>query len=354
MIQDDNYDKEIFEDGNLYSPSYVDDEETHGNRILNAISLFIMAVLMIYILNPLFSSDKNDYKKISKKEHSFQISPEEFDQILEYIKTETVQPSITLVPDLNSDPTLTDSKIGGIPYWNPKMKYPVDENNEKMKLLCQLNFSDSNINNTILPSKGILQFFISATDECYGVNWEDNYDQTNWRIIYHNTFDKNIKYDDIKDIIFVPDEDGFYPVEIPCKIDLVESESYIQISNYNFESVLNDAIKKVTGKNFDVNSYDFFNYYYDENNTYYDLFISALYDGECHLLGYPDFTQFDIREDLSLKELEDFNILLLQLNSACWDDIICWGDYGIANFFINSEALKNNDFSKVYYNWDCY
>ncbi|MFR6587725.1 MAG: DUF1963 domain-containing protein [Ruminococcus sp.] len=33
---------------------------------------------------------------------------------------------------------------------------------------------------------------------------------------------------------------------------------------------------------------------------------------------------------------------------------IMWGDSGICNFFIHSEALRNCDFSEVLYNWDCY
>ena len=32
---------------------------------------------------------------------------------------------------------------------------------------------------------------------------------------------------------------------------------------------------------------------------------------------------------------------------------IMWGDVGVANFFIRPEDLKNKDFSKVLYNWDC-
>lgn len=35
------------------------------------------------------------------------------------------------------------------------------------------------------------------------------------------------------------------------------------------------------------------------------------------------------------------------------EDYVLWGDCGVANFFINSEALKKKDFSKVMYNWDC-
>lgn len=43
-------------------------------------------------------------------------------------------------------------------------------------------------------------------------------------------------------------------------------------------------------------------------------------------------------------------ILLFQLDTV--EDIM-WGDSGVANFFISRDALKNKDFSKVYYNWDC-
>jgi uncharacterized protein YwqG len=30
-----------------------------------------------------------------------------------------------------------------------------------------------------------------------------------------------------------------------------------------------------------------------------------------------------------------------------------WGDMGVANFFINSEKLKQKDFSDILYTWDC-
>jgi uncharacterized protein YwqG len=33
---------------------------------------------------------------------------------------------------------------------------------------------------------------------------------------------------------------------------------------------------------------------------------------------------------------------------------ILWGDTGVGNFFIDESALRQLDFSKVLYNWDCY
>lgn len=45
-----------------------------------------------------------------------------------------------------------------------------------------------------------------------------------------------------------------------------------------------------------------------------------------------------------------YDTLLLQMDS---DEFVEWGDAGVANFFINSEALRNCDFSRVWYYWDC-
>ena len=66
------------------------------------------------------------------------------------------------------------------------------------------------------------------------------------------------------------------------------------------------------------------------------------------LLGYPCFTQYDPRE--YEEEKRKYDRLLLQLDS---DEHICWGDIGIANFFINEQKLAEGDFSDVFYNWDC-
>ncbi|SUC47704.1 Domain of uncharacterised function (DUF1963) [Providencia stuartii] len=65
--------------------------------------------------------------------------------------------------------------------------------------------------------------------------------------------------------------------------------------------------------------------------------------------GYPFFTQTDPRE--YRKEIQDY-VLLLQIDSD-YETGILWGDIGVGNFFIHPEDLKNKDFSKVVYNWDC-
>ena len=40
-------------------------------------------------------------------------------------------------------------------------------------------------------------------------------------------------------------------------------------------------------------------------------------------------------------------------NANAVKELVLWGDCCVANFFINREALKKRDFSRVCYNWDC-
>lgn len=73
-----------------------------------------------------------------------------------------------------------------------------------------------------------------------------------------------------------------------------------------------------------------------------------LFDAGHKIGGFPNFTQSDIRE------IGDYEILLLQIDSEGTEkNEIMWGDCGIANFFIREKDLKELNFDKVIYNWDC-
>ena len=68
--------------------------------------------------------------------------------------------------------------------------------------------------------------------------------------------------------------------------------------------------------------------------------------------GNAFFTQHDPRE--SNKGDEDWT-LLFQMDSTNENGVkINWGDLGVANFFIQPEALIKRDFSNIWYNWDCF
>lgn len=119
------------------------------------------------------------------------------------------------------------------------------------------------------------------------------------------------------------------------------------VFDYRFEQAFAEALKEVTGE--ELSEQGFYNYL-DENDRDY------LYDELCNsrhwILGYPYFTQGDPRE---YRDDNYYDTLLFQMDSEMQEkrDYVLWGDCGVANFFINREALKNPDFSKVMYNWDC-
>jgi uncharacterized protein YwqG len=69
------------------------------------------------------------------------------------------------------------------------------------------------------------------------------------------------------------------------------------------------------------------------------------YGADGHRIGgYCAFTQEDPRDPADPK------LSLLQLDS---DEHICWGDSGIAHWFIREADLRARDFSSVEYYWDC-
>lgn len=70
-------------------------------------------------------------------------------------------------PDIKTG--ICDSKIGGLPYWEPSFAYPMDCRGEKLILLAQLNLEQLRTDRP-LPRKGILQFFVGS-DDLYGMDF---------------------------------------------------------------------------------------------------------------------------------------------------------------------------------------
>jgi uncharacterized protein YwqG len=66
--------------------------------------------------------------------------------------------------------------------------------------------------------------------------------------------------------------------------------------------------------------------------------------------GYPAFTQYDPRE-----EDDELSVLLFQLDSEYGNGKtkVMWGDAGICGFFCTQSELRERDFSRVFYTWDC-
>lgn len=272
------------------------------------------------------------------------------EEITNYIKeqTRTMAYALTLQKDIV--PNLFDSKFGGLPYWDLKMAYPKDKTGKKMILIAQINF-DRAIVDERLPQQGMLQFFI-ALDDCdntYGYDDNAPDSQEMFRVVYHETVDYTVTEEQILALNIPvstdPEIEELTPVWKPFRIEIAPKEVYISPTDKRFDKLFRSAVKELKrqsiGKKraFDVLT----------NEDYWELDNELSYCGH-NMLGYPFFVQFDPR-----KNAKYYDTVLLQIHSEVTDDedYVCWADGGVANFFINSEALARRDFSKVFYCWDC-
>ncbi|CUS21007.1 LAQU0S02e03598g1_1 [Lachancea quebecensis] len=226
-----------------------------------------------------------------------------------------------------------DSKFGGEPYFPRDFQYPLDEDGKPMKLLAQVNFEDMPALKNY-PKRGILQFYLTTNDVAYGLDYEPPHQQRYFRILY---FEEVLRDEGklVSDFSFLPakkpnDED--FPVESESKITFTRQIELMTPFDYRFRETVPIPSAVWT---FDV-----------------ELKYEEMHDAFHHKVGgYGAFVQGDPRLE-SCTDYSSYTHLLFQIASD--DDIdCCWGDGGVANFFITEEDLKNRFFDRVLYNWDC-
>lgn len=226
------------------------------------------------------------------------------------------------------------SKIGGHPYLPAGFNYPADMHNKPMRLLAQINFAEMPPLEDF-PASGILQFFIAADDDLYGLNFEDQTSQKGFRVLFHDT----IEWDPLRimtDFSFLNDsEESLTPVSGEYAIRFEPGEEYVSGDIVEFEPAM--------GKNY----WSFFEQFGDESDEVAEAFQDLISSNSTKLGGYPFFTQADPRES---ENYARFDTVLFQSTS---EENIMWGDVGVGNWFINREDLRRRDFSNILYNWDC-
>lgn len=240
-------------------------------------------------------------------------------------------PMVKLLPKAEKAEAIWSSKFGGKPYWPKDIKYPVSKDGSQLILLAQLNFDELPKLNEY-PENGILQFFIED-DDVYGMDFDKSIEEiilspSGYRVIYHPVIEKN---------------ESHLETEIPE----ANKASCLPISReYRIEGVLESEIPSPTDYRYEKYATDPYEYEEDLSEYIYENFSS---EGS-KVGGYANFTQ----EDPRVSESNANWVLLFQMDSEFFgDDEIMWGDMGVGNFFIDKDALKNKDFSKVWYNWDC-
>lgn len=225
------------------------------------------------------------------------------------------------------------SKIGGTPFCPKKRglfkksSYPTDSEGKPLFLLTQLNFVDAP-KFSPFPLDGILQFYI-RDDEYYGLNLDDPFDQSGFRVVYIPYEDTFLDHDPKALPKFTPRED--FPVNRPVALYYTTSHQTPEPDSELFESTFL--------KHFDSESDQ------GEFIDYYCKYLTS--PGDHQIGGYPNYIQGPAP---FYAESKDNWILLLQLSSQ--NDVM-FGDAGNAYFFIKKENLEKLDFSEVLYHWDC-
>ena len=281
------------------------------------------------------------------------------------IKEATAQKTYALKINLNRVPSVFDSKVGGLPYWDLNVPIPRTSDGKKMALLAQLNMADYP-DNDLLPKEGMLQFFIGASD-VYGLNFDDQTLQEGFRVVFHEEIDRSFSSESIKGEFILPhdSDDDDLPIASEYALDVEQKVAYMFHDDYRFDGAIKSAAQSIglrnrpeyanlTDKEFYRILWDSLEPIFDENEESYEFVMSG-----SRVLGYPFFTQSDPREVQG--KYSGYDILLLQLDSEdrklsddSYDWMVMWGDCGVGNFFIRKEDLLNKDFSHVLYNWDCF
>ncbi len=266
--------------------------------------------------------------------------------IVDEIKRRTAAPCWKLTLHPEGPCGLLDSKVGGLPYWDPGLPYPVDSQGNQMTLLAQLNFAQLGTEDP-LPRAGVLQFFIGQ-DDGFGIDYDQPDRQKNFRVVYHPEPDPALTLEQIQALELPThvEADLCTPVIREAAFTAEKTVGYMGPENSRFDALFREAVQAVTGE--DIGDKHEYQYFDGADRDYlYDQLSAAGH----RLLGYPFFTQYDPREPEG-----PYDTLLFQLDSDMADDrkdLVLWGDCGVGNFFINREDLLRRDFSRVLYNWDC-
>ena len=118
---------------------------------------------------------------------------EEFVLNLEALtQREVIRIKLSLADEL----AVTDSKVGGVPYIPKGGALPKSAEGKPLFMLAQINCEQLPENN-LYPKKGLLQFWIAATDDyLYGIDFDNPCSNDNKRVLYYPTIGEALPAED--------------------------------------------------------------------------------------------------------------------------------------------------------------
>ncbi len=243
---------------------------------------------------------------------------------------------------------ITDSKIGGTPYIPKDAALPQNTKGQDLHMVAQVNVEK--LEGEIFPIKtGIIQFW-ALPNNLFGLNMANRAEQDNCRTIFHPSIEQAYIKEELEErfssLTYADPWEFPFDIDACFKLSAKIEKCPLPVADFHFNEIFLEEYKK-HDPSCDYNSFwDLL----DDDEEIEEIFNDRRVSGH-KLLGYPDFAQEDPRKD---SEYQDY-ILLFQLDSErIGKKEILWGDNGVANWFIHPDDLKNKDFSKVLYTWDCY
>ncbi|MCL1907481.1 MAG: DUF1963 domain-containing protein [Propionibacteriaceae bacterium] len=252
---------------------------------------------------------------------------------------------------------ILDSKFGGTPYLPPGFTYPINENpngnRTPLRLLAQLNFATLPkvdwLESARFPNHGILQFYIPDDEnkDVYGADFDNPGNQAGFRVIYHeNVIEDPSQWSHPPKL--ATRETSYFPFRGEFALEPTVGSMPMSPYDFRFDQAFEAHVAGHIPPDQLVAMREAVKEYLRDN-----------YNWTGHRIGGgPFFTQEDPREYGPHGEVVAGQMLLQIDSGGDEPNEICWGDHGVANFFVGeSQSPTENpgfDLSTVIYTWDCF
>ena len=249
---------------------------------------------------------------------------------------------------------LTSSNVAGWFYLPKTSTIPTTSKGEQLMYLAQINCEELP-ENSIYPSKGIMQFWIFGGDYNLGSDYTKPTSDSKKRVIYYPEVEEHFTEEELSEM-YKPEEDKkegelITPINdgVPFAMSFEKTSQWPLPNDFRVEEIFNEKLNEHIEETKAEEGFESYDIGEEES---YDIIEELDIPNHTQIGGYGHFTQEDPR---MYDDFEDYTELLFQLDSEFGTDdyYILWGDCGVGNFFATKEQLSNLDFAECLYSWDC-